>query len=116
MKFTELILFLSSLSLKFLGFSSLLFKQGKCSESIRDFYFRGKLINYRLSESSKRSEYSGVATIGNSEALFVDLTSNAVNSAVLLLLITLLPCAETAAPAIRADIGFHQGRDFKSFF
>ena len=29
---------------------------------------------------------------------------------------TLLPCADIAAPATRAEIGFHQGKVFKSFF
>ena len=73
------------------------------------------LINYLLSESSNRSEYSVDCDNGNSEALLVDLTNKAVNADVLLLLITLLPCADNAAPATRAEIGFHQGRDFKSF-
>ncbi len=75
-----------------------------------------ELVTYSFSESSRRSEYSGDDAIGNSEALLVDLTNKAVNSAVLLLLITLLPWAETAAPATRAEIGFHQGRNFRSFF
>ena len=87
------------------------------SESIRwSLYAGNQFTAYSLSESSRRSEYSGDGAIGNSEALLVDLTNKAVNSAVLLLLITLLPCAEIAAPATRAEIGFHQGRDFKSFF
>ena len=40
---------------------------------------------------AKSSEYSDECEIGNSEALLVDLTNKAVNSAVRLLLITLLP-------------------------
>ena len=68
-----------------------------------------------MSESSNRSEYSDECDIGNSDALLVDLTNKAVNSAVRLLLITLLPCADIADPATRAEIGFHQGKDFKSF-
>ena len=52
-----------------------------------------KKTDYLFSESSKRSEYSVVVLIGNSEALFWDSTIRAISSEVLFWLIEILPSA-----------------------